>query len=274
MSPQTQPILTPDEIEKKIVTICERRNDITRYELEQDLHKMTKSNNQDIMFNGYIGLAHLAVTVDHNMQDMQNYMDKLGLFVTGMDYYANYAAFLLRFDRVKEAKEKLLLALDYPVELLEDFKRLAATAMALKDDEVDEKILDKCKSFSKTKEYTEMKQELIYRKENIHKIEQMALFENDWNGNGGEKFTPEAIAYFRNIIQKLDKQPDIAPTGRNSLFIQYELNNNILAFEIAVDKTEKVYVPNEDYSHAQVEQFSTDVISKIQDSVKNFYEQR
>lgn len=273
MSPQPQPVLTPEEIEKKIVTICERRNDITRYELEQDLHKMIKSNNQDIMFNGYIGLAHLAVTVDHNMQDMQNYMDKLGLFVTGMDYYANYAAFLLRFDRVKEAKEKLLLALDYPVELLEDFKRLAATAMALKDDEVDEKILDKCKSFSKTKEYTEMKQELIYRKENLHKIEQMALFEENWNGNGGEKFTPEAIVYFKNIIQKLDKQPDIAPTGRNSLFIQYELNNNILAFEIAINKTEKVYVPNEDYSHAQVEQFDTNVISKIQDSVKNFYEQ-
>lgn len=274
MSPQTQPILTPDEIEKKIVTICERRNDITRYELEQDLHKMTKSNNQDIMFNGYIGLAHLAVTVDNNMHDMQKYMDKLGLFVTGMDYYANYAAFLLRFDKVKEAKEKLLLALDYPVELLEDFKRLASTAMVLKDDEVDEKILARYKTFSKTKEYIVMQQELTYRKENIHKIEQMALFEDNWNGNGGEKFTPEAIACFKNIIQKLDRQPDIAPTGRNSLFMQYELNNNILAFEIAVDKTEKVYVPNEDYSHAQVEQFDTNVISKIQDSVKNFYEQR
>lgn len=146
--------------------------------------------------------------------------------------------------------------------------------MVLKDDEVDEKILARYKTFSKTKEYIVMQQELTYRKENIHKIEQMALFEDNWNGNGGEKFTPEAIACFKNIIQKLDRQPDIAPTGRNSLFMQYELNNNILAFEIAVDKTEKVYVPNEDYSHAQVEQFDTNVISKIQDSVKNFYEQR
>lgn len=116
--------------------------------------------------------------------------------------------------------------------------------------------------------------DIILKKENIKKIEQMKSFDDNWNGYGAKKFTSEAIAHFKEIIQNLDVQPDIAPTGRNSLFMQYELDNDILTFEVSADKTEKVYVQNDDYDHAKVEQFYTNVISKIKDSVKNFYEQR
>ena len=57
--------------------------------------------------------------------------------------------------------------------------------------------------------------------ENLEKIEKISHFDYGWNGNGGLKFTREAIDAFRRIIDGLNRQPKIAPTGRNSLFINF-----------------------------------------------------
>lgn len=107
---------------------------------------------------------------------------------------------------------------------------------------------------------------------NLNKIEKIAAFENDWNGNGGKVFTSQAISVFKEIINTLDKQPQIAPTGRNTLLMQYELEDkSLLAFEVGEKKVEKVYVPQGDYAKAEAEVFTENMALKMKESVKQFY---
>ena len=108
--------------------------------------------------------------------------------------------------------------------------------------------------------------------ENINKINNMAAFADDWNGTGGLAFSKRAITLFRDIIEVLDKQPQIAPTGRNSLLMQYELDDgSFLAFEVKEKSVEKVYIPLGDYSKAQSEIFTKNMERQIKESVNCFY---
>lgn len=108
--------------------------------------------------------------------------------------------------------------------------------------------------------------------ENISKVRKMALFNENWNGTGGRAFSKSAIVFFELIIDMLDKQPKIAPTGRNSLLMQYELDDkSLLAFEVKENRTEKVYIPRGNYAMAQMEIFTENVGQQIKESVKFFY---
>ena len=110
------------------------------------------------------------------------------------------------------------------------------------------------------------------RQKNLAKIEKMAHFESDWNGNGGEKFTTGAIDTFKEVIGVLNRQPDIAPTGRNSLLMRYELaNGSSLTFEVTENKAEKVYIPHGDYAKASIQIYVGNVSFKISEAVENFY---
>lgn len=109
--------------------------------------------------------------------------------------------------------------------------------------------------------------------ENIKKIKKMALFSQDWNGTGGNVFSDDAICLFERIIETLERQPQIAPTGRNSLLMQYELeDNSILAFEVSEHRTEKVLIPKGDYEMVQVDFIYEDVVERIKECVTSFYD--
>ena len=112
----------------------------------------------------------------------------------------------------------------------------------------------------------------LMRIENLNKLKKMALFTENWNGTGGSAFSPNAISFFEAIIEMLDKQPEIAPTGRNSLLMQYELDDqSLLAFEVNERSAEKVYIPKGNYSKAEVETFTKNIAQKIKESVEDFY---
>ncbi len=112
----------------------------------------------------------------------------------------------------------------------------------------------------------------LMKVENLNKIKKMSLFSDDWNGTGGSAFSPNAISFFETIIEMLKKQPEIAPTGRNSLLMQYELDDkSLLAFEISENRTEKVYIPKGDYSVAQIEVFTENIAQRIKECVEYFY---
>ena len=110
------------------------------------------------------------------------------------------------------------------------------------------------------------------KQKNLAKIEKMALFESDWNGNGGAKFTTGAIDTFKEVISTLTKQPEIAPTGRNSLLMHYELaNGSRLIFEVSENKAEKVYIPHGNYAKASIQIYVGNVLFNINEAVENFY---
>lgn len=94
------------------------------------------------------------------------------------------------------------------------------------------------------------------QQKNLRKIELMAEFEENWNGNGGRAFTSKAISRFQEVIESVPTQPKIAPTGRNSLYMEYRKNDgSILAFEVAENKVEMVIVPQGKYKNAAIKQF-------------------
>ena len=54
--------------------------------------------------------------------------------------------------------------------------------------------------------------------------------------------------------------------------MQYELDDkSLLAFEVSESRTDKVYIPEGDYSAAQTDVFTKDVKQKIKESVEEFY---
>ena len=108
---------------------------------------------------------------------------------------------------------------------------------------------------------------------NLNKIKLMSLFQDDWNGNGAKAFSTEAISLFSSIIERLKHQPQIAPTGRNSLYIQYKLDDNcFLSFEIQETKIEKLLIPRGDLNRARTEIFEKDLVDSICKKVEMFYE--
>ena len=112
----------------------------------------------------------------------------------------------------------------------------------------------------------------ILKQKNLNKIELMSHFQADWNGNGGLPFSEEAIALFNAIIQTLNIQPVIAPTGRSSLYMEFQSSDmSELIFEIFVDRAERVFIPQGNYSLAESEIFDENICSQIKESVRLFY---
>lgn len=110
------------------------------------------------------------------------------------------------------------------------------------------------------------------KNENLNKLYSMSKFKNNWNGNGGITFPQETINHFKNILEHLVKQPQIAPTGRRSLLMQYKSHDgSILAFEVKETKVDMVYVPENKYDNAVFKIFNDNFIDKINFEVEHFY---
>lgn len=108
--------------------------------------------------------------------------------------------------------------------------------------------------------------------ENLNKIGKLKELNYNWNGNGAEAFTSEEIELFERIINALNIQPQIAPTGKGSLFIQYEDNaNNVLAFDVSIERVEKVFVPQGVFANAETEVYTEQFVYNILQSVNDFY---
>lgn len=107
---------------------------------------------------------------------------------------------------------------------------------------------------------------------NFDKIAKMSNFESGWNGNHGLPFTATAINSFKQVIQKLTVQPQIAPTGRNSLLLQYEKKDGtLLTFELKEHSAEMVYVPFGDYKNAITKVIENNVTNTIVECVGKLY---
>lgn len=113
----------------------------------------------------------------------------------------------------------------------------------------------------------------LLKGKNLMALDSMSKFEYDWNGNGGKKFSDNSISLFKQVINELIKQPEIAPTGRDSLYIEYTLNDgSLLVFELSPDELDEVYIPQGDYSRAESAVYTSDYSRNINDSVNNFSE--
>uniref|UniRef100_UPI0040577811 hypothetical protein n=1 Tax=Acetatifactor sp. TaxID=1872090 RepID=UPI0040577811 len=109
--------------------------------------------------------------------------------------------------------------------------------------------------------------------ENLDRINDIRKLEDNWNGYDSKAINDTVIAMAEEVIRSISYQPKLYPTGRDSIQMQYELNDrSYLEFEIFADKIVCMKVPQRVYSKAAfitIEGLDIALISKI---LKEFYE--
>jgi hypothetical protein len=77
-----------------------------------------------------------------------------------------------------------------------------------------------------------MEEEITFMN-NMKKLDNFLLLESNWNLNGAEKFSKNLIDLTKTVINSISIQPEIFPTGRNSIQLEWEKDNgDYLEFEV------------------------------------------
>lgn len=79
----------------------------------------------------------------------------------------------------------------------------------------------------------------IKKEMNFQKLDRIATYDNNWNGEGTSKFDEKIISITRDILfsTNLNRQPQIFPTNSNTIQLEYEDRlNRYLEVEVLPDK--------------------------------------
>jgi hypothetical protein len=78
----------------------------------------------------------------------------------------------------------------------------------------------------------ERMRDLLY---NLNELNQIALFKEDWNGNGAKVFDAQLICKVKRIRTSLEWQPEVFLTANDSIQLEYEIEDSS-CLEIEVSK--------------------------------------
>lgn len=96
---------------------------------------------------------------------------------------------------------------------------------------------------------------------------------DNWDGYGAKAIPKEAVNKAIRIVMDLRHQPDIYPTGRQSIQFEYELDDrSYLEFEIYADRITCMEVPQRKYDKAIFHQIENERIDTINRIVDGFYD--
>lgn len=105
---------------------------------------------------------------------------------------------------------------------------------------------------------------------NLNKLSMISNLNDNWNGNGAKSFSLDLVAKCSYIINEIIRQPDIFPTGRNSIQMEYEkANGEYLELEVFEDEIYFLYVDKNEEETEGILEFD---INKINECVLKFYE--
>jgi hypothetical protein len=96
----------------------------------------------------------------------------------------------------------------------------------------------------------------------LDKITDFATLEEGWNGYGSLKISDEVIEIAKNLVLKLQRLPDVFPTGRNSIQLEYENfdSGNYLEIEVFPNKSVCYY---ENKERDEYDEFLVDNVQNI-----------
>lgn len=70
--------------------------------------------------------------------------------------------------------------------------------------------------------------------ENFHKLYSYLDFSDGWNGYNGKKFSKKTIVRTLSILKRLQLQPQMFPTGRGSVQLEYHFDDdNLVEMEVS-----------------------------------------
>lgn len=103
------------------------------------------------------------------------------------------------------------------------------------------------------------------------KIKAISKLEKNWNGNGADRFSKKLIKVAYEIIDNLEMQPEIFPTARDSIQLEYENSSkDYLEFEIFKDKI-KMFSYKNDGSEETTKDIDSNQLNNI---ISKFYERQ
>ena len=106
---------------------------------------------------------------------------------------------------------------------------------------------------------------------NLNRLSDIKCLEKDWNGYEAEPIDKIIIDKAEYIIKNICIQPQIFPTGRGSIQLQYEHEDkSYLEFEIFADKIVCMQVPKKDYEKASFKELNDADIKMINQIIKQF----
>lgn len=105
---------------------------------------------------------------------------------------------------------------------------------------------------------------------NIKILKQISKLEKDWNGYGGGAFSKGSISFFNQLIDSLNVQPMISPTGRNSLYMEYNDGKGMLGFEVFEDRIDMAFISDDGETFTRT--ITDNFCNEINEIVEKYYE--
>ena len=106
----------------------------------------------------------------------------------------------------------------------------------------------------------------------LERLKEIGDLPEDWNGYGAGRFTGRLIDKCGSIVSVLERQPEIFPTGRRSIQLQYtKADNSYLEFEVFEDRTLCLLVPQRIYTRAKESEIVDGETRRICEIVEEFY---
>ena len=102
---------------------------------------------------------------------------------------------------------------------------------------------------------------MITKEDNIEKLYDILKLDYDWNGYGAEPIPLQVIFKVKSLIKVFNIQPEIFPTGSES--IQLEWENDNYYFEIDIYKNEEISCILQDKANDKILE-----IHEIDDGIK------
>lgn len=100
------------------------------------------------------------------------------------------------------------------------------------------------------------------------KISEIRCLEDNWNGNGAPKFSSKLLDFVLSVVEKLTWQPNIFPTARESIQLEYENDiGDYLEFELFEGGRLKKFYCGHD-GEMETEDIPIEMIYEV---VNNFY---
>ena len=113
--------------------------------------------------------------------------------------------------------------------------------------------------------------DIVKKIESLRILRKIQSLEPNWNGYQADSIPLEVIGLSRNIVMNLDAQPEIYPTGRGTIQMQYELfDRSYLEFEIYTDRINVLSVPKRIYDDAIEYSIEANKYYKLNEIVKKF----
>lgn len=107
---------------------------------------------------------------------------------------------------------------------------------------------------------------------NIRKINAIKKFKKNWNGVNGASFSKESIDLFVDIIKNCIVQPEIAPTGRGTLLLQFDIDiNNTLYYELGLNELNQTVFSNDKIDRKNTKKYKKNFSRRINEKLREYY---